>query len=69
MDNQYHAPEVLFYLDSLHILYSYALPYEHEFIGKVKRMNRTIQHDEITCALKISVLKLKIHGCLSYRMF
>ena len=58
MDNQFNTPDILLYLNSMHILYTFAPPYEHEFIGKVERMNRTVQ-DKVTCALKISIIKSK----------
>ena len=44
IDNQFNTPD------------TFAPPYEHEFIGKVERMNRTVQ-DKVTCALKISIIK------------
>ena len=50
MDNQFHTPEIMFHLDSIKVTYSYSPPYEHEFIGKIERMNRTAQ-DKLTCAL------------------
>jgi len=58
MDNQFHTPDILSYLDSINITYTFAPPYEHEFIGKIERMNRTIQ-DKLTCALQISIIKSK----------
>ena len=66
MDYQFNTPEILSYLNSLHILYTFAPPYDHEFIGRVERMNRTFQ-DKITFSLKISVNQSK-NGCLPYRM-
>ena len=45
-------------------------PYELEFIGKIERMNRTLQ-DIITCAMKISAMKpretgIKHHTTIPY---
>ena len=34
MDNQFHTPDIMSYLDSTHVSYTFAPPYEHEFIGK-----------------------------------
>jgi len=68
MDNQFNTPDILSYLNSMHILYTFAPPYEHEFIGKVERMNRTVQ-DKVTCALKISIIKSKKYGYFLYRMY
>ena len=62
MDNHFNTPEILSYLDSMHILYTVAPPYEHEFIGRVERMNRI--QDKITCAIKISIIKSKKCGYL-----
>ena len=58
MDNQFHTPDILSYLDSISVTYTFAPPYEHEFIGKIERMNRTVQ-DKLTCALQISIIKSK----------
>jgi len=58
MDNQFHTPDILSYLDSIRVTYTFAPPYEHEFIGKMERMNRTVQ-DKLTCALQISIIKSK----------
>jgi len=46
------------FLDSMHVSYTFSPPYEHEFIGKVERVNRTVQ-DKLTCALQISIIKSK----------
>ena len=43
MDNQFNTPDILSYLNSMHILYTFAPPHEHEFIDKVERMNRPRQ--------------------------
>ena len=59
MDNQFNTPDILSCLNSMHILYTFAPLYEHEFFGKVKRMNRTGQ-DKVTCALKISIKSKKL---------
>jgi len=58
MDNQFHTPDILSYLESISVTYTFAPPYEHEFIGKIERMNRTVQ-DKLTCALQISIIKSK----------
>ena len=58
MDNQFHTPDIMSYLDSIKVTYTYAPPYEHEFIEKIERMNRTVQ-DKLTCALQISIIKSK----------
>jgi hypothetical protein len=58
MDNQFNTSDVLSYLDSMHITYQFAPPYEHEFIGRIERNNRTPQ-DKLSCALSISSTKNK----------
>jgi hypothetical protein len=58
MDNQFNTIEILSYLDSLHITYQFSPPYEHEFIGRIERNNRTTQ-DKLSCALAISSIKNK----------
>ena len=70
IDNQFNTLDILLYLNSMHILYTFAPPYEHEFIDKVERMNRTVQ-DKVTCALNISIIKSnqKNYGCLLYWMY
>ena len=57
-DDQFHTPDIMSYLDSINVTYTYAPPYEHEFIGKIEQMNRTVQ-DKLTCALQISIIKSK----------
>ena len=52
MDNQFHTPDIMSYLDSIQVTYTYAPPYEHQFIDKIERMNRTVQ-EKLTCALQI----------------
>ena len=47
MDNQFHTPDILSYLDSISVTCTFDPPYEHEFIGKIERMNRTVQ-DKLT---------------------
>jgi hypothetical protein len=58
MDNQFNTGDVTQYLDSMHITYQFAPPYEHEFIGRIERNNRTTQ-DKLSCALNISTIKNK----------
>ena len=58
MDNQFHTPDILSYLDSISVTYTFAPPYEYEFIGKIERMNRSVQ-DKLTCVLQISIIKSK----------
>jgi len=58
MDNQFNTQDIISYLDSLHITYQFAPPYEHEFIGRIERNNRTTQ-DKLSCALAISASKNK----------
>ena len=57
MDNQFNTQEIITYLDSLHITYQFSPPYEHEFIGRIERNNRTTQ-DRLSCALAISASKI-----------
>ena len=54
MDNQFHTPDVLSYLDSIEVTYMFAPPYENS----IERMNRTVQ-DKLTCDLHISIIKSK----------
>ena len=63
MDNQFNTTSVLAYLDTMHITYQFAPPYEHELIGSIERHNRTAQ-DKLSCALSISSKKTKIYGCM-----
>ena len=58
MDNQFHTPDIMSYLDSIHVTYTFAPPYKHEFIGKFERTNRTVK-DNLTCVLQISIMKSK----------
>ena len=58
MDNQYNKLEIFEYLNSLQITYQFSPPYEHEFIGRIERNNRTAQ-DKLSCALAISSTKNK----------
>ena len=52
---------------SFHITYIFVPSYEHEFyIGKVERMNRTVQ-DKISCTLTTSTIKSKKYGFLRCR--
>ena len=53
LDNQFNILEVPSYLDSIHVTYQFAPPYEHEYIGRIERNNRTPQ-DKLSCALAIS---------------
>jgi len=53
----------------MHTAYTFAPPYEHEFIGRVERMNRTVQNI-LTCVLKISVIKNQNkYGHLLYQIY
>ena len=53
MDNQFNSDDLKQYLNSLHITYQFAPPYEHEFIGSIERNNRTTQ-DKLSCALNLN---------------
>jgi hypothetical protein len=44
MDSQLNKSDVTAYLDSIHVTYQFTPPYEHEFIGKIERNNRTAQN-------------------------
>ena len=41
LDNQFNIIEVISYLDSIHVTYHFAPRYEHEYIGRIERYNRT----------------------------
>jgi len=56
MDHQFNTVELLAYLDFMHICYQFAPPYEHEYIVRIERNNRTTQ-DKLSCALAISSAK------------
>ena len=45
-------------INLLQITYQFSPPYEHEFIGRIERNNRTTQ-DKLSCALAISSAKNK----------
>jgi len=57
MNHQFNTLNILSYLDSMHILYQFVPPHEHEFIGRIER-NRTAQ-DKLSCASAISSAKFK----------
>jgi len=58
MDNQLNIIEIVEYLNSFQMTYQFSPPYEHEFIGRIGRNNRTTQ-DKLSCALAISSAKNK----------
>ena len=58
---------ILKFLDDGHPIKNSFAPHDHEFVGKVERMNRTVQ-DKISCEFKISVIKSKKYGSLPYQM-
>jgi len=58
MDNQFNKIEIVEYLHSLQITYQLSPPYEHEFIGRIERNNRTTQ-DKLSCGLATSSAKNK----------
>ena len=43
IDEKFNTLEVILVLESMHITYKFAPPYEHEFMGKTERMNRMLQ--------------------------
>ena len=53
MDNQFNKTEIVDYLNSFKITYQFSPSYDHEFIGRIERNNRTTQ-DKLSCALAIS---------------
>ena len=43
MDNQFKTIDIISYLDDHQVQYQLAPPFEHEYIGRIERNNRTAQ--------------------------
>ena len=56
IDNHFNTSDIISYLDEHQIQYQFAPPFEHEYIGRIERNNRTVQ-DKLSCALAISSAK------------